>query len=167
MIAHHTSIARGTYQSTWGTPDYILHEVEKLYGRVDFDLATSREHNRRIGARWIYTKQNPCPGTVRFGERDRPYVFWCNPPGPCKAVAWFWQTWIDAISRGAVGGFLLFNSDHWRQLPKPPFPVSAVIFRKRVRYVGAKYQASFPSVLILSAGGKGRLPEDFGHVVTW
>ena len=35
------------------------------------------------------------------------------------------------------------------------------------RYVGAKHQANFPSVLILSSGGEGRLPENFGHVVTW
>lgn len=166
MIAHHTSIARGTYQSTWGTPDYILDAVRGLYGPVEYDLASSFEHNKRVKAQRWFSKGAPCPRSVEGPVRPGDF-FWCNPPGPCKLVAKFWATWCDAVARGAVGAFLLFNSDHWRQLAKPPFPVSVVVLRKRVRYVGAPHQANFPSVLILSPGGKGRLPEDFGHVVTW
>lgn len=164
-ICDHTSVRRGTYSDKWGTPDHIITVVRDLYGPITHDLASSPEDNKRIQASKIWTAWDPCPEDPGMGAGD---VVWCNPPGPCHSVKEFWDVWLKCVARGAVGGFLIFKQDHWRQLPAPPMPVLAVVLRKRLRYVGAKGGASFPSTLVL-VGVCNLLPQvfDLGHVVVW
>lgn len=160
-IAHHTSIQRGTYQSTWGTPSELIGAVIDMFGSIDLDLASSHRANETVRAKAFCSAENPCPTHPHVIPGQ---VVWCNPPGPCEHVAEFWDVWLGCVSRGARGGFLIFNVDHWRQLEAPGWDLPVVVLRKRLRFVGAKSQANFPSVLVLSDGDP---PADLGHVVMW
>lgn len=161
-VCTNTSAARGTYQSTWGTPEDLLLRVRDAFGRIDVDLASSEEHNARVRAGRIYTIHNPCPRRVPVLPGE---VVWCNPPGPGSQVKEFWAIWNDCLAAGAAGAFLFFQIDHWRQVAPPAMPLAVVILRRRLRYVGAKSSANFASVLAIA---NSRLDlRDLGHVVRW
>lgn len=160
-VCTNTSVRRGTYSDAWGTPQEILFLVHDLFGDIDVDLASSPEHNKRIGARSFFSESNPCPK----GLVCKPgLVLWCNPPGPCKRVKEFWEIWCWNISIGCRGAFLVFSGDHLRQLEHPGFPLWVVALRKRLRFVGAKGGANFPSYLILSERPSIEVP---GHLMEW
>jgi hypothetical protein len=165
-ICDHTSIARGTYSSEWGTPPWVLDISKLLYGTVHVDLASSAEANLyHVKARCYWSADNPCPS-----KPDVPagHTIWCNPPGPCTLVKEFWQAWQYCIAGGAKGSFLIFKQDHWRQLPAPTMDVTALVLRRRLRFVGAKGGANFPSTLILS-GNQLDKPwlYEYGHLLLW
>jgi hypothetical protein len=168
-IAHHTSIQRGTYQSTWGTPIEIINLVRVLYGDIYLDLCTNEEHNKTVGAQTYYTATDPCP-KVPLCPPDK--VVYCNPPGPAWCVREFWLAWLNCVSRcgsGAVGAFLIFNLDHWRQIGAPPRQMPVVVLRKRLAFMGARDTASFPSALVLSdlSSDQMELVEEHGHITRW
>jgi hypothetical protein len=146
-ICDHTSNARGTYSDAWGTPDHVIEIVRQLYGEIDYDLASNDEANKIVRAAQYWTQQRLCPKDPDIAAGS---VIWCNPPGPRWHVDEFWSVWCRCVERGAVGGFLIFKQDHWRALPAPPVPCTAVVLRKRLRFVGAKGGANFPSTLVLS-----------------
>jgi len=158
-IAHHTSIARGTYSSEWGTPPEIVEVVRTAFGCIDYDLASSEEHNRIVKAGIYFTKKDPLKNVNNLA----PGMIYCNPPGPSELVLHFWVQWQVCVSLcGWQGAFLLFNIDHWRMLPRPTFHTKALLLRRRLRFVGAKHQANFSSMLFF-AGAKA--PTGWGHVV--
>jgi len=156
-----SSVKRGTYSESWGSPQPLLARVRDVFPRIDLDLASSDDHNRVVGAGRYYSLANLCPAhpPVAPGE-----VAWCNPPGPCFNVKFFWGAWISWLSRGAVGAFLIFSLDHWRQLPPPPMDLYVVILRKRIRFVGAPGGANFPSALVLTKDPGSAFD---GHTVFW
>lgn len=160
-ICTNTSAKRGTYSSTWGTPQEIMFLVHDLFGPIDVDLASSAEHNKRIHAKTFFSESNPCPK----GLACRPgSVLWANPPGPCSRVKEFWEIWCWNVSLGCRGAFLVFSGDHLRQLEWPGFPLWVVCLRKRLRFVGAEGGANFPSYLILSERPNIAVP---GHLMEW
>lgn len=162
-IAHHTSIQRGTYQNNWGTPKELIDLVREHFGGIDYDLASSTGHNKIVKARNYHCEKYPCPQYpyMRVGG-----VSWLNPPGPGKSVIEFWNIWRRAITLNhGEGAFLIFNLDHWRQLPGPGFPVTVIILRKRLKFIGAKSSASFPSALVLT--GASKKLKALGHCVSW
>jgi hypothetical protein len=160
-VAHHSSLRRGTYTETWGTPIEILGSVTQIYGPITIDLASSAEHNTRVQAARYYSEADPCPPTIAVTPAD---VVWCNPPGPGWRVKEFWATWCDCVRQDAQGGFLVFNLDHLRQLAAPGPTLSVVILRKRLRFHGAPSSANFPSALIVR---NGELFKGLGHVLQW
>jgi hypothetical protein len=161
--AHLTSMRRKTYSSTWGTPPEIIAIVIDLFGTIDLDLASSAEHNKIVGARAFFSEDNPCPDAPEVLPGD---VCYSNPPGPSVFVQDFWKIWLGCIDRGAVGGFLIFNTDNWRGLSEPKRQHPVILLKKRVRYVGAPSSASFPSALVLSPDVV-TVPDEYGHVVEW
>jgi hypothetical protein len=167
MIPHHVSSQKGTRSNEWGTPDHILQIVRDLYGPFTHDLASSAEANRTVQALNYYDLGHPCPMDPKLPVGS---TVWCNPPGPVKSVKAFWEIWCTQIVRGAVGGFLIFDQDHWRQLPAPPTNVTAAILRKRLKFVCAGQGAPFASTLIVSGTNLfGRRWEfnNLGHIVLW
>lgn len=164
-ICDHTSIARGTYSSEWITPPWVLDIARCLYGMITCDLASSAEANKHIDAIWYWSIENPCPKEPS-GAAVR--TVWCNPPGPCSLVKEFWQSWQHCIAQEAKGAFLLFKQDHWRQLPPPRMDVTALVLRRRIRFIGAKQSANFPSTLILSGDQLGmEWLYGHGHLMLW
>lgn len=165
-IPDHTSKKRGTYSEEWGTPPEILDLIRALYGPITLDLASNIEANMLVKARYYWDRESPCPTKPPI---DWGTCVWCNPPGRCKKVKYFWQVWLSCIERGACGGFLIFKQDHWRQLPAPPFPLPCIVLRKRLKFIGASQGASFPSTLVLSPGelAKRDLIKPFGHLTVW
>jgi len=165
-MPHHTSKKRGTWSNDWGTPKDLVEEVRRMYGRIDFDLASSAEHNKIIRAKKYWTAQDPCPERPDlFGEETPDPVVWCNPPGPLLNVGKFWAIWLWCVSVSCRGAFLIYNMDHWRCLPAPPEDMCVVVLHKRLRFVGAKSGASFPSALVLSRDPVWNA--DLGHCVVW
>lgn len=161
--AHHTSQQRGTMRDDWGTPEWVLDIVRGIYGPITHDLASNDEANQLVGAKWYWTRENPCPLHPPTEPED---VVWCNPPGPCAMVEHFWRIWWRCVGLG--GGFLVFNLDHLRQLPAPPQTATVLILRKRLRFVGASQGASFPSALV----SPGRVEQkasllEHGHLLGW
>lgn len=165
-ICDHTSVARGTYSDAWITPQWVLGIVRGLYGNIGYDLASSLEGNTHVKAIVYWDISKPCPRRPRAPGKNS--VVWCNPPGPCSRVKEFWQSWKHCIAQGARGAFLIFKQDHWRQLPPPSMDVTALVLRRRIRFVGAKGGANFPSTLILSGD---QLEHEglygHGHVILW
>jgi hypothetical protein len=164
-ICDHTSIDRGTYSDKWITPPWVLGISELLYGSVHVDLASSRDANLYVKAYHYWSVENPCPSNPDVPAR---HTIWCNPPGPCALVKEFWQAWQYCIAGGAKGSFLIFKQDHWRQLPAPAMDVTTLVLRRRIRFVGAKGGANFPSTLILS-GNQLDKPwlYEYGHLLLW
>lgn len=164
-ICDHTSVARGTYSSEWITPPWVLDIARLLYGSITYDLASSELANMQVKAGFYWCVELPCP---KKPEVPAGYTVWNNPPGPCSLVKEFWQSWQHCIAAGAKGAFLIFKQDHWRQLPPPRMDVTALVLRRRIRFIGAKQSANFPSTLILSGNqlDKEWLYEH-GHVMLW
>ena len=161
-VCTNTSARRGTYQSTWGTPQHILEIVRDHFGaEISLDLASSEEANKIVKAKRFYSAEKPCPLAPGVGLDE---MVWCNPPGPCWAVKEFWDAWVSCVQRSARGGFLIFAIDHLRQLPAPPMPLPVIMLRKRIRFVGAPGGANFASALVLSGGTP---TNQHGHVMTW
>jgi hypothetical protein len=161
-ICTNTSIRRSTYSDAWGTPQEILFLVHDLFGPIDVDLASSAEHNKRIHAKSFFSEDNQCPKDLTCKPGS---VIWVNPPGPCSRVKLFWEIWCQQIfAFGCRGAFLIFSGDHLRQLEHPGFPLWVVALRKRLRFVGAKGGANFPSYLVLSEEPGIELP---GHLMEW
>lgn len=162
-IAHHTSIRRGTYQSTWGTPAWVIGLVIDACGHIDLDLASNAEAQKIVQAKRYYSIEDPCPlePPVSAGE-----VVYCNPPGPSSGTKEFWAAWLSCLKRGARGAYLFFNIDHARQIEKlydQALPV--IMLRKRLRFVGAKQGATFPSALVFSPGVT--VPTGHGSILLW
>jgi hypothetical protein len=164
-ICDHTSVTRGTYSNEWITPSWVLEISALLYGSIHVDLASSKEANWHVTAQSYWSADNPCPTKPNVPAG---HVIWCNPPGPCVLVKKFWQAWQYCIADGAYGSFLIFKQDHWRQIPAPSMDVTALVLRRRIRFVGAKGGANFPSTLILS-GDQLDKPwlYDYGHLMLW
>jgi hypothetical protein len=163
-IPHHTSKARGTYYSEWGTPTEVLQLVRDTFGRIDLDLCSSAKHNKVVGARNFFTKHEPCPSADSFLELDMLHSnVWCNPPGPSGLVIDFWRRWLACMAAGANGAFLIFNLDHWRMLVHPTDEFFIWIPRYRLKYMGAPSQASFPSGVVFTQQPK--IPH--GHLLRW
>jgi hypothetical protein len=164
---HHTSIARGTYSSDQGTPDWVLDIARQYVGNFTLDLCSSEHHNKIVKARRFHSLEKPCPRRPRVQSTG---VVWCNPPGPCGSVGEFWQTWLYCVcEKAANGAFLFFNIDHWRQLPPPPMELPAIVLRRRIRFLGNENGASFPSVLVLSPCHDALRSFDhtYGHSIMW
>jgi hypothetical protein len=162
-ITHHTSLIRGTYRDDHGTPNSILDLVRAEYGGIDLDLASNAVANETVLAKQFYTLENPCPDTVPLQGIG---TVWCNPPGPLTNVEKFWNIWLDCICFGIDGGFLIYNIDHWRCLTHSFESLYVLVLRKRIKFMGAKHGASFPSVLVFSSEPK-TLAIDTGHLLEW
>ena len=165
-IAHHTSRKRGTYRDDHGTPIEIINLVREMFGQIDLDLASSRPHNKLVKAKKFYSLSRPCPKLVRPSSDYE--VAYCNPPGPPTNVRWFFERfkeWYISDEMGVCGegAFLICNIDHWRCLTVEHYGLWVLVLRKRLKYVGARHQANFASVLITTA----KPPKGFGHVVEW
>lgn len=158
-VAHHTSRKRGTWSAEHGTPEHVIALVYRMFGRIDCDLASSDKFNESVGAVWYFTKKIRCPGTVVTVE---PTVVYCNPPGPSKNVIWFFDVWQNVTRRPNSGAFLIYNIDHWRML-QPTRPLWALMFEKRLKFIGEENGASFSSVLITTK----KPPTGHGHVFRW
>jgi hypothetical protein len=167
-IAHHTSKKRGTWSAEHGTPEHVIELVHRMFGHIDVDLASSMVFNKMIGAGGIFTKESPCPGDLDAGSFNGAIIY-CNPPGPSTEVKRFFDIWQrttrprdSLIFRPNHGAFLIYNIDHWRML-QPTRPLWVLMFAKRLKFVGAKHQANFGSVLITTK----KPPEGFGHILKW
>jgi len=171
VVVHHRR--EGVLSNDWGTPSEIIDLIRDLYGDINIDLASSEIHNKRIGAELSFTEAHPCLENLPdlLAQDPASYTVWCNPPGPGKEVKRFWNIWCRCMcSPNVSGGFLIYNIDHWRQLPQPTNFMYAVILNKRLKFVGAAHGASFASVLILHP--TIHLHEldhvtEFGDVVKW
>jgi hypothetical protein len=150
-------LQKGAQSSEWGTPTAVLEVARAAVGRFDVDMATNTMWLPAVGARRNYTLLKPCPAKVDGGA-----AVWCNPPAGVNAVRWFWDAWCGAVDRGAEGGFLIYQIDHWRTLPAPPTTCYCVLWPKRLRFVGAPCQANFSSVLVTT-----QEPKVSGNVVMW
>jgi len=159
-IAHHTSRKRGTWSAEHGTPKHVIELVRKMFGRIDVDLASSNEFNESVGALYFFSKEDWCP--AHLSVWGHPQVFYCNPPGPSSEVKRFFDIWQRATDHPNLGAFLVYNIDHWRML-HPSRPLWALMFAKRLKFIGAKHQANFGSVLITTK----KPPKGFGHIFRW
>lgn len=146
-IGANTSLANGTYKADWGTPPEIIDLVVRAAGQpVYCDLASSEEHNKRIGAEIFYSTENPCPTALPECRG----LLWCNPPGPGKNILSFFARWMESVHRNIYpAAFLLFNLDHLRYLVHADY-FNITVLRKRIKFVGAKHQNNFPSAIIWS-----------------
>lgn len=167
------------YSSDRGTPVWVLAIVKMACGgEITVDLCTTEEHNKRVGARHIYTPDFPCPSTVPIVPTD---VVWCNPPGPCinrdrspGPVVKFWEIWKRCCSifycTRASGAFLFFSVDHLRQVEAPDESMTVMLLKRRVSYIGYKGGPTFPSALVFPVPPRG-LPvgalREHGQIMEW
>ena len=167
---HLTSRARGTYGDDRRTPAFVLDAVRRAAGvkNVFLDLASSDAANESVRALHYYTADKPCPALQSAPQRSQAgRLVWCNPPGPVAHVQWFWAAWNAYVARGALGAFLLFNIDHWRQVTAPTVAAEVVVVRRRLPFTGPGCSgagASFASALVCAGFSA---PRDLGHVVSW
>lgn len=165
---HHTSRKRGTISNDWGTPEWVLDLVRIVCdGEITEDLASSPGHNERVRAqRYFVAGSSKAIGTYQPTPKS---VVWCNPPGPCSRVKIFWARWLEFTPPGN-GAFLIYNLDHWRQLPAPPTPMHVLVLQKRIKFVGATSSASFPSAIVwakMPGVWHNKLLREHGHMVVW
>jgi len=161
-IAHHTSKRRGTWSAEHGTPEHVIELVRRIFGRIDVDLASSMVFNEIVRAACFYSRMLPCPDDLDADYLQKPTVIYCNPPGPSGEVKRFFDIWQRATKQPNHGAFLIYNIDHWRML-RPTRPLWALMFDKRLRFIGAQHQANFGSVLITTK----KPPKGFGHIFRW
>ncbi len=165
-------VQAGAQLDDWGTPEYVIAFVRKVYGNksVALDLASNKKANEVIQARRFYSLQRPCPECVAPPDGA---LVWCNPPGPVAKVRWFWDVWVNAVRSSGCGGFLVFNLDHLRAL-SPIQRCDRFVFvpwPKRLRFVGAPSQYNHPSGLVFAGGADVaatvRKLDDRMHPMVW
>lgn len=160
-----TSTERGTYKDSHGSPIWVTDLVKRIFGRIDMDLASSREDNKRIGSRGFYSKSNPCPAVLKHITGE---VLYTNPPGPSEHVVRFWNTWCRGIGDGAEGAFLFFSADHIRLVTEhPDIPLHVLIPHKRLKFHGNKTQCSWVSALVSTKPPKLETDWLLGHWLIW
>ena len=133
----------------WGTPNDLTGAVRSFTGRIDLDPASSLEHNARVGALQIITKEeNALANDWPVAE-----TIFCNPPGQRVPrgelhypARWFARMWrrIKA-ERARYGWFWAYNIDTMRHLqtwwrlhePEWPWPFCVWMPPNRVKHVGA------------------------------
>ena len=163
----HLSTKQESYNYDHGTPGWILNIVRREFPfEVLIDLASSQEHNHRIWANHFFSEENPCPYEFEMisGLSFLPVTKWlvfCNPPDPAYSVHWFFDVWLNCINQGADGAFLFFNVDQMRRVePMTYRELTVLLFHDRVRYIGNRGGASFPSALVLT----GPLQNDYSDI---
>ena len=156
-------VQAGAQLDDWGTPADVLDFVRKVFeGEITLDLASNATANLMVRAERYYSLERPCPDQpeTRLGE-----LVFCNPPGAAENVRLFFQRWCRAVEVSKFGGFLCFNTDHFRSLEcKWPW-FKVVMCRKRLKFVGAPSQYNHPSALIFA--GRSHIVDDFGIVCSW
>ena len=176
MVVHevrppHLETMTTRYNCNHGTPGWILNIVRDEFGPITIDLASSRHHNVRVQAEHFFSEDDPCPYELdlvtTYPLNDPRAPVFNNPPGPAYSVQWFFDVWLGCINQGAQGGFLFFNMDQMRRCE--PFTYRELVvlaFRDRVKYIGNRGGASFPSALVLTGPLKNEY-SDIANVFEW
>lgn len=171
------------YSNEWITPPGPLSIMRRIHGQITHDLASSYIANKVVDADHFWSANNPHPPHVPAEIYCPSSVIWCNPPGPHKETVRFWMLWREYVHKGASGGFLIFNVDHWRHLATPTVICTALILHRRVGYLDPDdvlnsgrltehATGNFPSALILSGDHASdvrthQFLSNSGQVLTW
>lgn len=131
----------------WGTPQPLF---DKLNAEFGFDLDVAASHNNAKCATYYTEAEDgltlPWTGTV-----------WCNPPYGKQIANWIRKGYEAALSGATVVYLIPSRTDAgwwheyvWDNVNNRPKPWAEVRFiPKRVKYAGAKYNAPFPSAVVI------------------
>jgi phage N-6-adenine-methyltransferase len=147
MKVHFTSAKTGTGKDNWETPDYVFNWVVERYGMPVLDVCASHENTKCME---YYTEEQD--------GLQKPWVgdVWCNPPysdlllwvkkaifetemtEKCKNVTMLIPARTDTKAFGLI----------WQHA------VEVIFITGRLRFVGSKSSAPFPSMLVRFSGQK-------------
>lgn len=132
-----------------------------------FDPASSIEANKRVGADLIYTREQDALSIDVWPDIEGDGMGFLNPPGPGKLTKRFWARWRDWIGRGNPGVFFFYQVDHMRNVPPPRKVAQVLLLHKRVKFVGNKHQASWPSALVFDSVCRPKAASAHGQILLW
>ena len=134
----------------WGSPSAIADPCRDFLGGFDLDPASSKRHNKRIKASWIFTEKEDGLAQPWCLPNGDPASFWSNPPygqlaageqppGFAEGIRNRPGIWVQKVLKeleeGRVSrGFMLLHAkvgDDWFR-PLYRFPVCLM---KRIRFV--------------------------------
>jgi site-specific DNA-methyltransferase (adenine-specific) len=153
----------------WETPWTLFNPLDNAF---HFDIDVCANDTNTKCPHFIYNGSLETGWKEKFEEREGDYapVCWCNPPYN-QAEKWLKKAYEEALKGCTVVCLVAARPDTkaWQNVIFPH--AQAICFiRGRIKFVGAKDPAMFPSALVVFKDGplwqeQTDALEKFGHVV--
>ena len=145
LYAHNVLSPRHNTNDEYETPAYVFNPLNEVFG-FGYDVCASKENAK---CELFYTKEEN--GLTRPWPSLKPA--WCNPPYS-QAKAWVMKAYLESLD-GVTTVCLLPGRPDTRAWQETIFPhARAIVFmRGRIKFVGCKDPAKFPSALAVFSPG--------------
>ncbi len=145
------NIQHSSRTDCWYTPLDILERVRRVIGPIEFDPASDRFGNMRVGAKTYFSKTSQSDG-LSLGWPEGTNIF-CNPPGGKRGnqsmTALFWARLMSyrPVIKEAI--FLCFSAEALQNTQGKGVPSICrfpfCVPKRRIRFVNEQGEGASPS----------------------